>query len=160
MAVGFPLHISIEGNNCTVFGGGDSALRRVRELRRFGAKITVISAQVCPELKQMSDAGDIRHIPRNYFRGDCTNSQLCVAAAETASQNILIASECKAKSIPVNVTDPEDYGTFTFPRVLMMDGVIISIAGDVPTDTLCRLRDRLKEEIPAMLKDIENTATE
>lgn len=158
MTMGFPLHIDIEGNNCTVFGGGVSALRRVRELRRFGAKITVIAARICPQLQQMSDAGEIRHIPRNYFRGDCTNAQLCVAAAEDASQNILIATECKAKSIPVNVTDPEDYGTFTFPRVLAIDGVIVSIAGNVPTDTLCRLRDKLKEEIPTMLKEIEDAS--
>ena len=50
MPIGFPLHVDIKGNNCTVFGGGKSALRRVQELLRFGAKVTVISPQICSEL--------------------------------------------------------------------------------------------------------------
>ena len=159
MASGFPLLIDIKGNNCTVFGGGKSALRRVKELLRFGAKVTLVAPVVCPELEQMSADGIIRQIPRKYFRGDCTNSQLCVAATDDNALNIAISTECKNKSIPVNVTQPRSYGTFTFPRMVTTEDVTLSITGTLPAETLSRLRDRLQEELPSILEQI-NTECE
>lgn len=156
MAIGFPLLIDLKGNNCTVFGGGKSALRRVNELIRFGAKVTLVTPDACPELLQMSEGGVIRHIPRKYFRGDCTNSQLCVAATDDNNLNIAISTECKNKGIPVNVTQPRSYGTFTFPRMVVDDQVILSINGSLPAETLSKLRDRLQQELPQMIAELQN----
>ncbi len=155
MSIGFPLHIDIAGNNCTVFGGGEAAARRAEVLLRFGAKVTVISSDICPALIKMSNEGTVRHIPRKYFRGDCTNSQICIAATEDNDMNIRIATECKAKSIPVNVTSPADYGTFHFPRVILQDDLVITVAGSAPTEKKRHLRDRLKALIPQLLNEIE-----
>ena len=156
MALGFPLLVELKDNNCTVFGGNKSALRRVHELLRFGAKVTVISPQVCSELEQMSEEGLIRHIPRKYFRGDCSNSQLCVAATEDNALNIAISTECKNKGIPVNVTSPRSYGNFTFPRMVITDEVILSITGTLSADALNKLKDRLQEELPKIIAEIQD----
>lgn len=154
MAMGFPLLIDLRDNNCTVFGGGKSALRRVNELLRFGAKVTLVSPQVCPELEEMSENGTIRHIPRKYFRGDCSNSQLCVAATDDNNLNIAISTECKNKGIPVNVTQPRSYGTFTFPRMVQTENVVLSINGNLPAETLSKLQDCLEEQLPALLEEL------
>lgn len=154
MALGFPLLVDLKDNNCTVFGGNKSALRRVNELLRFGAKVTVISPQICAELEHLSLDGQIRHIPRKYFRGDCTNSQLCVAATDDNTLNIAISTECKNKGIPVNVTTPRSYGTFTFPRMVITDDVVLSITGNLPADTLTALKERLQEELPRLIEEI------
>ena len=156
MALGFPLLVELKDNNCTVFGGNSSARRRVNELLRFGAKVTVISPQICAELEEMSENGLIRHIPRKYFRGDCSNAQLCVAATEDAALNIAISTECKNKGIPVNVTSPHDYGNFTFPRLVIDREVILSITGSLPADTLTKLQTRLQTELPRMIEEIKN----
>lgn len=156
MAIGFPLLIDLKGNNCTVFGGGKSALRRVNELLRFGAKVTLVSAQICPELEQMSINGLIRHIPRKYFRGDCTNSQLCVAATDDTTLNIAISTECKNKGIPVNVTQPRSYGTFSFPRMIVTDDVVLSLNGSLPAEKLSKLRDLLQQELPSLIESVNN----
>ncbi len=155
MALGFPLHIDINGNNCTVFGGGEAAARRAEALLRFGAKVTVIAPVICPALTKLSDSGAVRHIPRKYFRGDCSNAQICVAASEDPDMNIRIATECKAKNIPINVTEPSSYGTFRFPRVIIQDDIIITIDGDAPTEKKRLLRDKLKAFLPTALQDNE-----
>lgn len=152
MASGFPLYVDLTGNNCTVFGGGRSALRRVRELLRFGAKVTVIAPQLCPELREMSDRHELRHIPRKYYRGDCTNAQLCVAATDDRTVNIAISTEAKAKAVPVNVTSPAAYGNFHFPRVVLKDGVSLAVAGDLPPAQMRALRDILDAELPKLLR--------
>lgn len=158
MALGFPLLVDLRDNNCTVFGGGKSALRRVHELLRFGAKVTIISPQICSELAQMSESGLIRHIPRKYFRGDCSNSQLCVAATDDNTLNIAISTECKNKGIPVNVTAPRSYGNFTFPRLVITDDVVLSITGTLAADTLTALQSRLQEELPSLIAEVQNTS--
>ena len=155
MPKGFPLHIDVKGNNCTVFGGNKSAFRRVQELLRFGAKVTVISPQISPELSHLSEDGRIRHLPRKYFRGDCSNAQLCIAATEDPNLNIAIATECKNKGIPVNVTQPRNYGTFSFPRMVIGDDVVISVSGTLSAETLNHLQDRLQELLPTILADCE-----
>ena len=155
MALGFPLLVDLKDNNCTVFGGNKSALRRVNELLRFGAKVTVISPQICSELEKLSTSGQIRHIPRKYFRGDCSNSQLCVAATDDNTLNIAISTECKNKGIPVNVTSPRSYGNFTFPRLVISDEVILSITGTLPADTLSALQARLEEELPRIINEVQ-----
>ncbi len=154
MKPGFPLYTDLTGNNCTIFGGDDSALRRVRELHRFGAKVTVISPTLCDELAAMGERGDIRHIPRKYYRGDCTNAQMCVAATQDPATNIAIATECKAKGIPVNVIAPKEYGNFTFPRSIITDQVVVAIDGSLEADKLAHLRDKLAAALPDMLKDL------
>lgn len=155
MALGFPLLVELKDNNCTVFGGSKSALRRVKELLRFGAKVTVISPTICSELEQMSAQNQIRHIPRKYFRGDCSNSQLCVAATDDSALNIAISTECKNKGIPVNVTSPRSYGNFTFPRLVITDDVILSITGTLPADTLTKLQEKLEEALPSLIEELQ-----
>lgn len=155
MAIGFPLFTDLTGNNCTIFGGGENTTRRVRELRRFGAKVTVISPALCPALEQMSRDGEIRHIPRKYYRGDCSNAQMCVAATEDAATNIAIATECKAKGIPVNVTNPKEFGNFTFPRAIITDQVVVAMDGDLNAEKLSTLRDKLEDILPSLLQELD-----
>ena len=152
MAMGFPLHIDLEGNNCTVFGGGKAATRRAEILLRFGAKVTIISPLICPTLEEMSKAGVVRHIPRKYFRGDCSNSQLCIAATDDDDINIRIATECKAKSIPVNVISPKGYGTFRFPRVIFENDILVTIDGTASTEKIRLVRDQLQQVIPQIVE--------
>ncbi len=157
MASGFPLYVDLHGNNCTVFGGGPSALRRVRELLHFGAKVTVISPELCDELKAMSSRHEFRYLPRKYYRGDCTNSQLCVAATDNPALNISISTECKAKAIPVNVTNPAVYGNFHFPRTILQGDLAIAVGGNLPSEQLRSLRDQILAALPDMLRRAAQT---
>lgn len=158
MPAAFPLHIDLSDNNCTVFGNNKSAFRRVRELLKFGAKVTVISPSLSPELAELHAQGLVRHIPRKYYRGDCTNSQLCIAATDDPAINIAISTECKAKGIPVSVTNPAAYGNFTFPRVVMCDDVVLSVSGNLPSEQLRQVCARAKEALPMWLEEIRNEA--
>ncbi len=149
------MHIDLSGNNCTVFGGNETAAQRAETLLRFGAKVTVISPTLCAALEEMSARGVVRHIPRKYFRGDCSNAQLCIAADEDADTNIRIATECKAKSVPVNVVTPKGYGTFHFPCVIFQKDMVITVDGDASAEKKRRLRDKISDCLSHAANDIE-----
>ena len=120
----FPLFVDITGNNCTVIGGGDRAADCVRLLLLCGAHVTVISPQLCAPLQEAAEIGYVRHLPRKFFRGDCNQAMLCVAATDDRQVNIAVATECKAKNRPVYVTEPSEYSSFQFPAPLDENAVI------------------------------------
>ncbi|HIZ20033.1 MAG TPA: bifunctional precorrin-2 dehydrogenase/sirohydrochlorin ferrochelatase [Firmicutes bacterium] len=156
MAAGFPLYIDLKGNNCTIFGGGRAAASRVMILLAFGAKVTVISPELCEDLRRLDKEGRIRYIPRRYYRGDCSSSYLCVAATGSDPVNIAISDECKAKAIAVNVTSPAAFGTFRFPSVITSGDLTISIAGngEAPDEALVDLmRAEIARRFPEMYED-------
>lgn len=152
MAGKMPIHLELAGNNCTIFGGGRNTVRRAKEFLYFGAKVTVISPAVCPELQAMINSYGIRYIPRKYFRGDCTNSQICVAATDDPAVNISIATECKAKRILVNVINPAEYGNFEFPRIVAHEDLVLSVGGNAPRPVLKNVRDQLQQDISVILE--------
>lgn len=153
MAFGFPLYINLNGNNCTIFGGNEYAADKAETLLRFGARITVIAPTLCERLTKMDADHTIRYIPRKYYRGDCSNAMVCVAATGTDASNIAIASECKAKSIPVNVESPAAFGSFCFPEAIITDNLQISLVGDLPPEQLRRVCDRLHSHLDEWIKE-------
>ncbi len=156
VAIGFPLYIDLDGNNCVVFGGGDYATACVKTLLHFGARITVIAPVICEELRLLDEKTEaIRYIPRRYYRGDCTNASLCVAATSEEPVNIAISDECKAKKIPVNLSKPSAFGNFDFPTVILQDGLAISLAGHRSPKELEPLRQLLEETLPSLLEEAE-----
>lgn len=153
MDFGFPLYIQLTGNNCMIFGGGDYAAAKAETLLRFGAKVTVISPGLCDRLRTLDDAGSIRYIPRKYFRGDCTPAVLCVAATNDRSVNIAISVECKAKNIPVHLSDPAAFGNFMFPETILRESLQISAVGTESPAVMRRLMERLERRLPQWLEE-------
>lgn len=158
MAFGFPLYIDLHGNNCVVLGGGAFAASRVEALLRFGAKVTVISPTICSSLRELDAAGRIRYIPRRYYRGDCTNAYLCIAATEDEALNITISDECKAKGVPVNVSKPAAFGTFAFPVTILGEGICVSVAGSAETAVIDQLSAQIEAALPEMLAKATDAA--
>ena len=46
----FPMFLKLENAPCLVAGGGAVALRKVKTLLSFGAKITLVAPETVPEL--------------------------------------------------------------------------------------------------------------
>jgi uroporphyrin-III C-methyltransferase/precorrin-2 dehydrogenase/sirohydrochlorin ferrochelatase len=158
MSFGFPMYIHLQGNTCVVFGGGDFAADKVEQLLRFGAKVTVISPMLCARLKALDVSGDIRYLPRKYNRGDCTSAMLCVAATNNEAVNIAISVECKAKSIPVHLSRPADFGNFTFPETVLNEHVQLSMVGDDPAFNR-HLAERLETLLPEWMQEWSQKTT-
>ncbi|MDD3693601.1 MAG: bifunctional precorrin-2 dehydrogenase/sirohydrochlorin ferrochelatase [Oscillospiraceae bacterium] len=153
MAPQFPMYIDLEGNNCIIFGGGDKAAARASVLLKFGAKVTVISPTLCDKLIDMDRKGLIRHIPRRYYRGDCSSCYICIAATNDDAVNIAISDECKAKRIAVNVTKPSAFGTFVFPSVIVEKDITISVAGETNKKLVRLICESIAREMPRMMSN-------
>ena len=67
----FPIFIEIEKKKCVIIGGGKVALRKVETLLRYGAKVQVVSKEICEELRALLPPENLREIelrlpPENF----------------------------------------------------------------------------------------------
>lgn len=157
MALDFPIFVSLEGNTCVLVGGGEYSADAAELLLSFGAKITVIAPELCPRLRALDEAGQIRHIPRKFFRGDTANCYLCVAASGDRNTNIAVSVECKARHVLVNVEEPAEYGTMTLPKVVKAPGLVGGFTAK-DTDALNNLCAAMQKKIPDVWEQSETRA--
>lgn len=51
----FPFMIELNNERCLIAGGGTVAYRKVRSMLEFGAVVTVVSPEFCPELLELAE---------------------------------------------------------------------------------------------------------
>ena len=51
----FPFMIELNNERCLIAGGGTAAYRKVCSMLEFGAVVTVVSSEFCPELLELAE---------------------------------------------------------------------------------------------------------
>ncbi len=146
----FPVFLTLTDRACLVVGGGDVAARKVRLLRSAGARITVVSPDLCPALDVMAAAGTVAFENRRFQDDDLAGRTLVIAATDDPKVNEEVAMLARQRNIPVNVVDQPRLCTFTVPSIVDRDPVVIAVSTGGASPVLARLlRARLETLIPA-----------
>jgi precorrin-2 dehydrogenase / sirohydrochlorin ferrochelatase len=140
----YPVFLDVDGKKCVVVGGGQVARRKVETLLENGAKVVVISPELCPELVANKQ---ITVKKRNYLPGDLAGAFLAVVATDSRETNHRAADECRASGVLVNVVDDTEYCDFILPSVVQRGDIAIAISTGGKSPALARkLRTRLEKE--------------
>ncbi|MDP4209868.1 MAG: bifunctional precorrin-2 dehydrogenase/sirohydrochlorin ferrochelatase [Bacteroidota bacterium] len=120
---------------CLVVGGGAVASRKVKGLLESGARVTVISPEISPELLQLALTGNINYLSRIYQTNDCKGFQLVFAATSDKEADRQIAQEASANIILHNIASEPDECDFFVPsqvsRGLLQ--IAVSTSGIAPS---------------------------
>lgn len=124
----------LEQARCVVVGGGEVAARKIRALLDSGAKLTVISPELQPQLAEWRDAGQILHEARPYQSGDLLGAFLVIAATDRRDVNAAVAAEARERGLLCNVADDPGSSTFHTLGAVMRGDVLLAVAtgGDSP----------------------------
>ncbi|MGL5427783.1 MAG: precorrin-2 dehydrogenase/sirohydrochlorin ferrochelatase family protein, partial [Cetobacterium sp.] len=79
----FPLFIDLTNKDCLVVGGGKIALRKVKSLVEYGARVIVIAPYILPEIIDL----DIEAEKRVFKVEDIKDKFLVVAATDDENLN-------------------------------------------------------------------------
>ena len=161
----YPVSLNIKGRKCVVVGGGEVARRKVKALREHGAKVTVISPELGPELVQLAEHGEIEALNREYRAGDLKDSFLAIAATDDSDTNRQIVREARDRVVLVNVVDDAQNSDFIVPSCLRRGDVTIAVATAGRSPALARkIRTRLEkdfgEEYAALAQLIDEVRAE
>ena len=145
-----PIFIQIKTRPCLVVGGGSIAARKVALLRKAQADVTVVSPELCAELKQLNEDGLIQHIGRKFEDSDLDSCVLVIAATDTRAVNEHVSQLANQLRLPVNVVDNPDLCSFIMPSIIDRSPVVIAISTGGSSPVLARLiRTKLEGSIPA-----------
>lgn len=153
----FPVFFDLQEKSCIVVGGGRVAERKIQNLRKAGAVVTVVSPCLSAGLKRLKEANRIKHLPRPYRTGDLKTAYLAVAATDDRRTNEKVFREASALRIPVNVVDDPVHCSFIVPAVVSRGDILIAISTGGQSPALAKtLRKKLQQEIgaeyPTLLK--------
>lgn len=147
----YPVFLNLSKKKCVVVGGGMVAERKIKQLLRTGADITVVSPRLTKGLKKLSVAGRIRHKNRKYKKGDVRNAFLVIAATSSERINKYITMDTPGL---VNAVDMPDYCSFIMPSVVRKGQLNIAISSSGISPALSKtLRKELEVSIPDELSD-------
>ena len=145
-----PIFLDVTGRECVVVGGGEVAARKVEALLDAGARVTVVSPRLSQLLDSMAARGLVKHIARDYERGDICGCVLAYAATDDPKLHRELVAEARARGIPINVVDVPELCTFISPAVVNRGELQIAIStGGASPAFAARLRRALEDQFGA-----------
>lgn len=142
----YPIFLNLNGKRCVVVGGGQVALRKVRTLLEYRASVEVISLDLCSELSQLAESGEIRVLQRSYRSGDLKDAFIAIAATDDSKTNLEVVKEAHSEAVLVNVVDDPKRSDFIAPSCMRRGDVTIAISTGGRSPALARkIRTRLEK---------------
>lgn len=149
----FPFMIELNNERCLIAGGGTVAYRKVCSMLEFGAVVTVVSPEFCPELLELveqvntldkycaatsDDRGSVENfadysgcltlVKRRVQPQDIDGAFVVIMATDDEKVNHDMAELCRQQRILVNVVDVKSDCGFYFPAIIKDKEVVISVS--------------------------------
>lgn len=152
----FPLFVNLTDRKCLVVGGGSVAVRKVRMLLDFGARVSVVSKDISNELLLLSQNSEKIFISqREFHEEDISEMFLVIAATNDNSLNRQISQLCKTRNIQVNVVDKLDECSFILPAYVKEKNVVAAFSSGGNSPVLTQyLKAKAKEYITEEIGEI------
>jgi precorrin-2 dehydrogenase/sirohydrochlorin ferrochelatase len=124
-SVYYPVFLNLKDRKVVVVGGGKVAERKMVILMRAGADLTVISPEITGKIEREKKRGRIKHIRRQYRKGDLRGVFLVIAATDSCAINEKISHDAPCL---VNVVDTPRLCNFIVPSVMKRGPMTIAIS--------------------------------
>jgi uroporphyrin-III C-methyltransferase/precorrin-2 dehydrogenase/sirohydrochlorin ferrochelatase len=145
-----PTFMNIRERPCLVVGGGPVAARKLALLMRAGGRITVVSPELCANLRELEGDNRIAYRARKFSPSDLDGQTIVIAATNDKAANRLISELCRERGLPVNVVDQTALCSFIMPAIIDRSPVVIGVSTGGSAPVLARLiRSRLESLVPA-----------
>jgi len=140
---------------CVVVGGGQVARRKVKNLLGCGAKVRVLSPEICLEIENLSRNSSLDLIRRMYRAGDLDGATVAFSATGDPETNHQISQDARKQSIPVNVVDDAAISDFIVPSYFSRGDIIVAVSTSGKSPALARkIRTELEKCIGDEFNDL------
>lgn len=145
----YPIHLDLSNKQVMVAGGGPVAYRKIRDLLKEKAIITVISIDAVEEIQKLHEQKRLTWIARKVRKNDFEKAFLVVAATNSSEVNAEIAANIGENQL-INVADQPEIGNFIIPSAVKRGKLVLSVSTSGASPSLSSL----------IKKELEETYTE
>jgi siroheme synthase-like protein len=124
---GWPVNLLVRDRAVVVVGARRIAARKIESLLELGAVVTVVAADVGPEVRAWEQAGRLTLHERAFRDDDLDGAWLAVSATSTAAVNAAVRAAGDARRMFVNAADDPEHCSFTLLSVVRQSDVVVAI---------------------------------
>lgn len=143
----YPVFLDLNKKRCVVVGGGTIAERKIRQLLKAGAEVTVISPDLTRGLDKLRAKGKIDHKKRKYKSGDTKKAFIAIAATSDEEVNKKVAADSPGL---VNAVDMPKHCSFIMPSVISKGPLTIAVSSSGVSPAFSRT---LRMELETLISD-------
>lgn len=140
----YPIYLDIEERPVLIIGGGNVCARKAETMRRYGARVTIVSPEFTEEIEGWGAAGDVTLRRKHYEEADLEGAAIVIASTDDQCVNGRIARDCRRRRIPVNVVDVTHLCEFIVPAIVEKGSIQIAVSTGGKSPALART---LKEDL-------------
>ncbi|PFM63242.1 precorrin-2 dehydrogenase [Bacillus cereus] len=150
----YPLMFNLDQKVVVIIGGGKIAYRKAAGLKDTGAFVTVVSPEICEEMKQLPY---ITWKQKNFTDDDIIDAHLIYAATNQHTVNLMVKQAAHDYQW-VNVVSDGTASSFHTPGVIRNDEYVVTIStsGKDPSFTK-RMKQELTSVLPNLIKRLSRT---
>lgn len=142
-----PVSLAVKNRLCLVIGAGLVARRKVQTLLQAGARVRVISPEICPPLRRLARNKKIEWTPRRWKPSDLGPAWLVIAATADGETNRRIQRAAEQRRLWVNAVDDPGHCSMIFPSFFNRRGLQIAVSTSGHSPALARkIREALDAE--------------
>lgn len=151
---GIHINLFLSGRPCLVVGGGKVATRKIEMLLEAGAKVSVVSPEVCGGLGKLIEEGKVTHTARKFEGHDITGAMIVYAATNSRGINRKVLETCREAGVLCCCVDGNwSDGDFTTPAMTQYKNLMLSVSSG---GNDCRHSKLVKNSLERHLKMMES----
>ena len=143
-----PIFCRLDNKPVLLVGGGEVAARKARLLLDAGARLTLVSPALDPELATLAADGEIEWLATEFAPQQLAGKWLVVAATDRREVNALVYQSANQARIFANVVDDPKRSSFIMPSIIDRSPLMVAISSGGKAPVLARL---LREKLEALL---------
>jgi precorrin-2 dehydrogenase/sirohydrochlorin ferrochelatase len=132
-----PLMIDVKNKPIVVIGGGKIACRRISVLLKQGAHIKVVSPSVHADIKELSEAKQLKWVQKKVDKEDLAGAFLIVAATDHKDVNEWAAMAANQNQL-VNIAGQAELGNVQMPSFHQKGRLTVAVSTDGASPTLAK----------------------
>lgn len=137
-----PISIDISDQKLLIIGGGQSALKKIRILQRFGATLEVVAENIIQEIISMN----IPFTLKRYDKSDLSGYFMLYSCTNNLELDAQIAQDGKEAGVLVNIHDNPALSQFVSPAVYKEDHITVAVSSNAQdVNESIRLRNLIKD---------------
>ena len=143
----FPAFLKLKDRPVLVVGGGAIATGKVPGLVQAGARVTVVSPKLTPELAELVRNLEIDWLPKPFEPDDLNGKFLVVAATSLGDLNESVYREADKRNVLCNAVDDIGHCHFYYGSVVQRGDLQIAISTNGKSPALAQLlRKELEQQ--------------
>lgn len=146
----FPAFLKLDDKKILIVGGGKIAYEKLGHLQDFTSNISVVSLEICDEMKRVIEEKNLHFEKRGYQKGDIKEFAIVVVAIDDISLQAEIFKESKEYSCLCNCVDSSEYCDFIFPSYIKSGDLTVAISTSGASPAVAKqLKTYIKSLIPS-----------